>query len=67
MKGWKPKFPRIRLPSIPLPLLGDVALLIGGFVMVARGLWQVYEPAMWIICGAILLWAGYPRGKGVPK
>lgn len=67
MKFWKPRVPRIRLPSIPLPLVGDLILLVCGFVMLARALWMIYEPAMWGVCGMVLMWAGYPKGKGDAK
>lgn len=59
----KLRFPRIRLPS--LPLLGDIAFLVAGVCMFARGLWLVYPPAMWIVCGGLFIWWGLPpRGEG---
>ncbi|WP_176716847.1 hypothetical protein [Paenibacillus polymyxa] len=39
-------------------------LLICGFFMAARGLWMIYPPAMFIICGAILVWIGLPAKGG---
>lgn len=41
------------------------ACLLAGFLMVARGLWLIYHPAMWVICGAMVLWVGIPERSGV--
>lgn len=40
------------------------AALVVGFLMAARGLWLVYPPAMWLVCGAMLLWLGLPPRRG---
>lgn len=37
------------------------ACLLAGFLMIARGLWLIYQPAMWIVCGAMVLWVGIPE------
>lgn len=67
MKLWRPRFPRIRLPSAAeIEHTTGGLLLAGGFLMVARGLWLVYPPAMYIVGGAILIWWGLPR-KGAAK
>lgn len=36
------------------------ACLLAGFCMFGYGLWQIYPPAMFIICGTMLMWAGLP-------
>lgn len=50
------KLPKIRLPSLKL---NDEAIrelaLAAGFLMVLRGLWLIYPPAMWIIGGVYLM------------
>lgn len=51
-----PKLPKIRLPSFKIKseTLQELALL-AGFLMVLRGLWLIYPPAMWIIGGIYLM------------
>jgi hypothetical protein len=63
----EPRLPRIRLPSRD-KLVENVreACLAAGFFMLARGLWLVYPPAMWVVCGALLIYVGLPP-RGVPK
>jgi len=41
-------------------ILPDILMIIG-FISVAYGLWQIYQPAMFIICGALVILLGYPR------
>lgn len=62
---WKPRFPRIRLPSAGgwRGLLEDLLLLVG-VAMLARGLWLIYPPVMWIFVGLLLMWAGLTPGRG---
>lgn len=31
---------------------------VGGLSAVTYGVWQVHEPAAWIVCGAVLFWMG---------
>jgi hypothetical protein len=38
--------------------------LVAGFLMLLRGLWLIWPPAMWIIGGVCLMWFGLP-GKQV--
>ena len=38
--------------------------LVAGFLMLLRGLWLIWPPAMWIIGGVCLMWFGLP-GKRV--
>lgn len=41
------------------------ACLVVGFFGLARGLWMIYSPVMWIVCGLILLYVGLPpRRRG---
>jgi hypothetical protein len=37
-------------------------LIIIGFLMIAAGLYLVYMPAALVICGAMLMYAGWPKG-----
>jgi hypothetical protein len=39
------------------------ACLLAGFLMVGYGLWRIYHPAAWVICGAMVLWVGLPPRK----
>ncbi|WP_164848743.1 hypothetical protein [Paenibacillus sp. DCT19] len=39
-------------------------LLVCGFIMAAYGIWMIYPPAMYIICGIVLMWVGMPNQKG---
>lgn len=36
-------------------------MLVAGFASFAAGLWLVHPPAALIICGGLLMWAGFPR------
>lgn len=36
-------------------------LIITGFLMIAGGLYLVYPPAALVICGAMLIYAGWPK------
>lgn len=38
--------------------------LVAGLFMFGYGLWLVYPPAMFIICGILLMWMGMPPVKG---
>gem|GEM_PF-1673926 len=56
---------RIRLPTRAtiLDVLRE-ACLLAGFFMLGRGLWLIYVPLMWLVCGLLLLWVGLsPREK----
>lgn len=41
-------------------------ILIAGFFLFGFGLWLIYQPAAFIVCGALLMWVGLPprRRKG---
>ena len=43
--------------------LPDILMIIG-FVSLGYGLNMIYPPAMWIICGILVILVGYPK-KGV--
>lgn len=59
------KLPRPRLPTLQVVNeLLRLLLLLTGLAMVARGLWLIYPPAMFIICGICLFWAGLPPKGG---
>lgn len=34
--------------------------LVAGFFMLGYGLWLVYPPAMFLVCGVLLMWLGLP-------
>lgn len=63
----KLKLPRFRLPRIRLPSRSVIvdsareACLVAGFFMIARGLWLIYPPAMWLVCGAMLMYPALPK------
>lgn len=38
----------------------DLLILIG-LIMAAKGIYMVYEPAMWICIGGFLIFLGWPR------
>ncbi|MDB5053139.1 MAG: hypothetical protein JWM44_1189 [Bacilli bacterium] len=38
------------------------ACLVAGFLLLAIGLWLIYPPAMFLVCGLLLLWVGFPSG-----
>ena len=56
----KAKLPRIRLPSPRNETAQELAVL-AGFLMLLKGLWDVYPPAMWIIGGLWLMFPGPGR------
>jgi len=37
-------------------------LLLLGFIMLGIGLYMVYIPAMFVVCGIILMYIGWPKG-----
>lgn len=51
---------------IPPPGLRDV-LGLAGLLLVAAGLWRVWEPAALVVCGAILLYVALRRPPPVPE
>ncbi|MCK9518061.1 MAG: hypothetical protein M0R74_03375 [Dehalococcoidia bacterium] len=58
------KLPKIRLPSrdTTYDLLSELAML-AGFFMFGYGLYLIYPPAMFIICGVCLFLFGYPKRR----
>jgi len=58
----KLKLPRIRLPSQPVieDFIQEAALVVG-FFMLMYGLWQCWQPSMWIVGGLLLMRLGTPR------
>jgi uncharacterized membrane protein len=56
------KMPNIRLPSREKTsdFISELAIL-AGFLMLGYGLYLIYPPAMFIICGACLIWFGFPK------
>lgn len=52
------KSPKIRGPLL-LEALRETCLM-AGFLMLARGLWLLFPPVMWITCGVILIYIGLP-------
>lgn len=55
------KLPQIRLPSKPqiYDSAAELAML-AGFFLFGYGLWLVYKPLMWIVCGICLFLFGFP-------
>ena len=45
-----------------LPDTKDLLIILGGF-MVGNGLYAIYPPAMWIICGVFITYLGWPKGR----
>ena len=40
-------------------------ILVAGFLLLGYGIWIVYQPASYTVCGALLMWVGLPpRRKG---
>lgn len=63
---------RLRLPVIRMPERAKIenfvsdAAMIGGFLMLLKGLYMIYPPTMWIIGGILVFLFGFParrRGK----
>jgi len=50
----------VKIPSIPASAVKE-ATVLAGFFMVAYGLYSIYPPVMWILCGA---WLMIPAKKG---
>jgi hypothetical protein len=50
------KMPKIKITDEQIRLTG----VITGFFMVFRGLWLIYEPLAWLICGIFLMWVFWP-------
>ncbi|AYB41043.1 hypothetical protein [Brevibacillus laterosporus] len=49
-------------PKITVENVREACLLVG-FFSFGYGLWQVYPPSMWIICGLMVLFVGLPARK----
>ena len=45
-----------------LPELKDLLIILGGS-MAGNGLYMIYPPAMWIICGVFITYLGWPEGR----
>ena len=56
------KLPKIRLPSLKIKheTVQELALL-AGFLMLLKGLWDIYPPLMWILGG---IWLMLPAKRG---
>ena len=37
-------------------------LLLLGFILLGIGLYMIYKPSMFVGCGAILMYIGWPKG-----
>lgn len=58
------KFPKIRLPSREkIEENVQETAIVGGFLMLAKGLYSIFPPVMWIICGVLLMLLGIPWRK----
>ncbi len=62
------KLPRIKLkkPHINVEKWDNFkrnVCFIGFFCMVFAGIWMIFKPAAFIICGIAGLWFCFPRGK----
>lgn len=57
--------PKIRLPSITIiENLVSEAAMVGGFLMLLKGIYMIYPPLMWIIGGILLFLFGFPARRG---
>ena len=56
------RFLRMIRPAIG-ELTNDLFVLSGAGMMV-WGIWQIYQPAAWILGGLVLLWYGLARASG---
>lgn len=58
------KLPKINLnKKLPKPEISDILIIIG-VIFLARGLYMIYPPSMFIIIGILAIWIGLP-GKAV--
>ncbi len=63
------KLPKIRLPSREkvrektYDWMSELTML-AGFLLFGYGLWLIYPPACYIICGICLFLFGFPRKGG---
>lgn len=48
------------MPKINADTLQELAI-VAGFFMLGYGLWQIYPPLAWVICGLLLLMFGAPE------
>lgn len=55
----KIKLPKIQITEKQIRLTG----VITGFFMVFRGLWLIYEPLAWLLCGMFLMWVFWPERR----
>ncbi len=40
--------------------------LVAGFLLLGYGLWLIYQPACYMVCGILLLWLGLPPRRKPP-
>lgn len=38
-------------------------MLVAGFASFGYGLWMAHPAAALVVCGALLMWAGYPKRR----
>ena len=43
-----------------LPGFNDL-LILSGSIMAGKGLYMIYKPAMWVVCGIFLVYLGWPK------
>lgn len=55
------QFPKIRLPAITDRFKQEAGLTVG-FLLFGYGIYTIYPPAAFIICGAMLMYFFFPRG-----
>lgn len=57
---WIKKF-KIKIPD---SFFAETCLMVG-FLMLGYGIYLIYHPAAFIVCGALLMWLGLPpRRRG---
>ena len=49
------------MPNIDFDFIRE-AIMVIGFAAFVFGVWQIYEPAAWVMGGALLMYVGAPRG-----
>ena len=40
---------------------GTDAAILTGLIMVGKGLYMVFPPSMWVVCGCGLIYLGWPK------
>lgn len=57
------KFIMDRVKKINIESFVRESCLLVGFLLLGYGVWLIYQPASFVICGSLLMWIGLPPSR----